>query len=391
MHIAERIRTLGAYAFAEVDRRVDRLKAKGIDPIDFGVGDPTDPAPVVARNACREAVETRARAGYPPYIGTADFREAAAAWMQGRFGVALDPEHEVSSTAGSKEAVFHLPLAFLDPGDTALVPTPGYPPYQRGTRFAGGNVHFLPLVPENGFLPDLDAVPGAVLEKARVLWINYPNSPTGRVAPPSFFERALKLCREHDILLASDEAYSETYFTEPPRSVLEFGREGVLAVFSLSKRSAMTTYRIGWVCGDGDAVAAFRKVKTNLDSGTPTFIQDAAVAALSDETHVEAMRESYRQKRDILAEAFRDAGFPESLPEATLYIWQRLPDGMDAVDFCKELLDPEVAVVATPGPWISDAASDGSNPGEGFARFALVPPIERVEEAAARIRKRFGG
>jgi LL-diaminopimelate aminotransferase len=309
--------------------------------------------------------------------------------MENRFGVTLDPETEITSTAGSKEGVFHFPLAFLDPGDVALIPNPGYPPYQRGTLFAGGEPYFLSLVPENGFLPDLDAVPQDVRRRAKLLWLNYPNSPSGRVAPPSFYEKAVAFGREHGILVVSDEAYSEIYFGDPPVSALEFGREGVAAFFSLSKRSAMTTYRVGWMCGDRDAVAAFRKVKTNLDSGTPTFIQDAAEAALSDETHVAAMRESYRRKRDVLAGAFRDVGFPDCAPEATLYIWQRLPEGTDSETFCKKLLDPSVAMVATPGPWISDPMPDGSNPGEGYVRFALVPPLEKVEEAAERIRKCF--
>jgi LL-diaminopimelate aminotransferase len=389
VEVSHKLKNLGGYAFAEVDRLVEGLKEKGIEPIDFGVGDPTDPTPAPIREACRGAVETRARAGYPPYVGTAEFREAAAAWMKRRFGLILDPGTELSSTAGSKEAVFHLPLAFLDPGDGALVPTPGYPPYQRGTLFAGGVSHFLPLLSENDFLPDLDAVPSEVLKRAKILWINYPNSPTGKVAPPSFFERAVEFARAHRLLLVSDEAYSEIYFGDPPRCALEFGREGVLSIFSLSKRSAMTTYRVGWVCGDAEAVAAFQKVKTNLDSGTPTFIQDAAIAALSDESHVDEMRRAYRGKMETLAAAFRDVGFPESTPEGALYIWQRLPEGMDAESFCKKLLDPSVAVVATPGPWISDPAADGTNPGTGHVRFALVPPLAKVEEAAAKIRTLF--
>ncbi|MHC5037015.1 MAG: aminotransferase class I/II-fold pyridoxal phosphate-dependent enzyme [Planctomycetota bacterium] len=389
--LSKRIQSIEAYAFAEVDRRVEALKGKGIDPIDFGVGDPTDPTPQIVREACRAAVATRACAGYPPYVGTGEFRKGVAAWMEKRFGVSLDPGTEITSTVGSKEAVFHMPLAFLDPGDIALVPTPGYPPYQRGTFFAGGEVYFLPLVAENGFLPDLDGIPEEVRKRAKILWLNYPNSPTGRVAPPAFLDKAVRFGRENDILVASDEAYSEIYFGDPPRCALEFGREGVIAVFSLSKRSAMTTYRVGWVCGDREAVGAFKKVKTNLDSGTPTFIQDAAMVALTDETHVQEMREAYRRKAEILVGVFRDVGFPTSFPDGTLYIWQRLPDGMESEEFCLELLDPAVAVVATPGPWISDALPDGTNPGIGFVRFALVPSEEDVAVAGDRIRRAFGG
>jgi len=386
IEVSKRLGSLGAYAFAEVDRLANELRAAGVPVIDFGVGDPTDPTPELVREACRHAVHERASAGYPPYIGVPEFRKAAAAWMKRRFGLALDPQTEVTSTIGSKEAVFHLPLAFLNPGDVVLVPTPGYPPYQRGTLFAGGTSHFLPLTPSNGFLPDLDGIPKTVLRKAKILWINYPNSPSGRVAPPAFFEKAVAFCRDRGILLASDEAYSEIYFGDPPRCALEWGREGVLSVFSMSKRSAMTNYRAGWVCGDKAAVAAFRKVKTNIDSGTPSFIQDAAIGALADEAHVAVMREAYRRKRDILCAAFRDAGFPDSTPEATLYVWQQLPPGTGSVEFCKRMLDPKVGIVATPGAWISDAV-DGANPGENFVRFALVPTVAEVEEAGKRIRK----
>jgi len=386
---SKKLRGLGSYAFAEVKRLVAVLKSRGIEPIDFGVGDPTDPTPAGVRETCRRAVGERARSGYPPYVGTVAFRAGAAAWMKRRFGLSVDPETEITSTIGSKEAVFHLPLAFLDPGDVALVPTPGYPPYQRGTLFAGAETHFLPLLPENGFLPDLDSVPAPVLLKAKILWINYPNSPSGATAPDAFFEKAVAFGRDHGILVASDEAYSEIYYGKPPRSALEFGREGVLSIFSLSKRSAMTNYRVGWVAGDAAAVEAFKKMKTNIDSGTPSFIQDAAIAALEDEEHVERMRESYRAKMEVLTEAFRSAGFPECRPEATLYVWQKLREGMTAENFCKDLLSPEVALVCTPGPWITDPLPDGRNPGEDFVRFALVPPLERVKEAAERIRKRF--
>lgn len=382
---SRRVASIGGYAFAEVDRLVGELSAQGIRPIDFGVGDPTVPTPDIVREACRQAVDIRATSGYPSYIGTADFRQACADWTRRRFNVSLDPETEVTATSGSKEAVFHLHEGFVNPGDVVLGPNPGYPPYTRGALFAEGEHIPYPLQAENGFLPDLAAIPEEVTARAKVLWICYPNSPTGALAPMEFLAEAVAWCRARDILLASDEAYSEIYFTkEPPHSALEFGTEGVLAVFSLSKRSAMTCYRVGWVAGDARAIEVFRKVKTNLDSGTPTFVQDAAIAALSDEQHVREFREEYREKRDVMIAAFRELGLVDCTPDATLYIWQRVPEGMTSVDFAKALLAPEVGIVVTPGPWLASEVG-GVNPGEGFVRLALVPSLEDCRAAAGKL------
>ncbi len=388
VRVSRRVSSLGAYAFAEVEAAVQRLRAQGVDVLDFGVGDPTDPTPALVREAAKAAVDARARAGYPSYVGDPGFRRAAAGWMRRRFGTTLDPEREVTSTIGSKEAIFHLPLAFLDPGDVVLVPSPGYPPYARGTLFAGGVPWFYPVRREDGWVPDLRAVPDEVARRARILWVNYPNSPCGALAPPRFFLDAAAWCRERGILLASDEAYSEFYFGEErPASALEAGTEGVVAFFSLSKRSAMTGWRVGWAAGDAAALAAFRKVKTNIDSGTPTFIQDAAAAALADEAHVEEMRREVRSRRDVLCGALRGLGLEDCTPPATLYVWQKGPPGMTGAAFAKRLLDPEVALVTTPGSWISDPLPDGSNPGEGYVRFALVPSLEDTRRAAERLQR----
>ncbi len=384
---SKRVASLGAYAFAEVDRAVERLRSEGVDVIDFGVGDPTDPTPALVREAGRRAVDARARAGYPSYAGDPGFREAAAAWMRRRFGVSLDPATEVTSTIGSKEAVFHFPLALLDPGDLVLCPSPGYPPYARGTLFAGGVPWFYPVRREDAWLPDLRRIPEEVARRARILWVNYPNSPSGAVAPLSFLREAADWCRRRGILLASDEAYSEFHFgDEPPPGALQCGSEGVVAFFSLSKRSTMTCWRVGWAAGDARAIALLRKVKTNIDSGTPTFIQDAAAAALGDEAHVEAMRREVRARRDVLCGALRGAGLADCTPAATLYVWQRGPEGMPSAEFAKRLLDPAVALVTTPGAWISDPLADGTNPGEGYVRFALVPSLEDTRRAAERLR-----
>jgi len=383
---SRRVQSIGSYAFAEVDNIVAELRNRGIEPIDFGVGDPTTPAPEKVISALQEASVRRAAAGYPGYAGAPEFREEIARWNRERFGVELDPETEINSTIGSKEGIFNFHEAVVNPGDIVIIPTPGYPPYTRGTLFAEGVPYHVPLLEENDFLIDLNAIPGNVREKAKLLWINYPNSPTGKIAPPEFLKRVVEFGREYDIVVGSDEAYSEIYYKERPHSILEFAREGVVVFQSLSKRSAMTCYRVGWVAGDSRIVGAFRKVKTNLDSGTPTFIQDAAIAALRDEEHVARMREEYRRKRDIMVEAFKAAGLKECTPEGTIYIWQKCPDGMSSPDFAKALLADNVAIVVTPGAWISDTTENGTNPGEGYVRFALVPTIDRTKEAADRIR-----
>jgi LL-diaminopimelate aminotransferase len=385
VHGSQRIEALTGYAFAEVDRLVDELRKRGAQVLDFGVGDPKAPTPALARDAAKRGLDEHATTGYPSYVGSPSFREACAAWVGRRFGVALDPAKHLSATIGSKEAVFHLPLAFVDPGDYVVSPNPGYPPYTRGTTFAGGRNWLYPLRAASGFLPDLGAIPADVLARTRVLWVCYPNSPTGAVAPLEFFRDAAAFCREHGILLASDEAYSELYFGPvAPVSALQAGIENVLSVFSMSKRSNMTGWRVGFVAGDEDAVRLFRKLKTNIDSGTPSFLQDGSAAALADEDHVEAMRREYRTKRDIVCGAFRAMGLPDCSPAATIYVWQRVPAGMTAVDFAKRLLDPEVAIVVTPGTWLS-SAEGGSDPGEGYVRLALVPTVEECHEAARRL------
>jgi len=382
-----RLTRLSAYAFAAIQEKVAELTARGLAPVDFGVGDPTLPTPEIVRRACAEGVERHASAGYPPYRGTAEFRRAVAAWTQRRFGVKLDPEKEICSSIGSKEAIFHFPEAIIDPGDIVLVPDPGYPPYARGTLFAEGKSHLMPITAANDFLPDLDAVPDAVARKARICWLTHPNSPTGKVAPPEFIERWIGWCRERGIIAASDEAYSELYFgDEAPRTALEYGREGVVVFQSLSKRSAMTGYRIGWVAGDPAIVKLFEKVKTNVDSGTPWFIQDAAIAALSDEKHVEGFRKHYRKLRDRLVTAFEKAGCPRSEPEATIYIWQKTPRGVGSIEFAERLLDPKIAAVTIPSAALR-SSEEPERPEDAYVRLSLVPSEADCERVARAIEK----
>ena len=382
--ISNRLRNIGNYAFAEVDKEVERLRKIGINPIDFGVGDPKEPTPEIVRKAIKKSVDKNKSSGYPGYIGSQEYRLAISKWHEKRFGVRLDYQNEITSTIGAKEAVFNFPEAFINPGDYAMMPNPGYPPYEKGTLFAEGMPYFVPLVNENGFLMDFDSIPKEIVKKTKIMWINYPNNPTGAVATEDFLRKAVDFGHDNGIIIASDECYTEIYFDEKPHSILEFSKEGVVAFQSLSKRSAMTGYRVGWVAGDEKITSAFRKLKTNIDSGTPLFVQDAAISALSDESHVEMMRQNYKKKKEILVKALTSAGLEECSPDAALYVWQKTPKGIDSVDFAKKLLQKEIAIVATPGAWIS-ATFNGLNPGNNYARFALVPTLEETKIAAERI------
>ena len=385
---SRRLQSLSGYAFAEVEKMVATLRAQGVEPIDFGVGDPLDPTPPFIRSALQESVERHACTGYPSYIGSKSFRTEAANWMQRRFGVDLDPDTEISSTIGSKEAIFNFPEAILNPGDVVIIPSPGYPPMKTGTVFAEGIPYFVPLLPENNFLLDFESITEEVAKKAKIIWINYPNSPTGAVASKEYYKGLIAWARKYDILIAADEGcYIDIYFDEKQPSILEVEREGIIAFYSLSKRNNMTGYRVGFVAGDKNIISLFKKLKTNIDSGTPNFIQDAAAVALADETHVQEMRELYREKRSIMLSAFRDIGLPVRESPATFYLWQKAPVGMTSLDFTKRLLEKDIAIVTTPGSWISDVCASGVNPGEGYVRFALVPTVELCKEAATRLRK----
>lgn len=382
---SKRVKSIGSYAFADVDNEVAKLKKLGITPIDFGVGDPKEPTPGSIRNYCKRAIDKRMDSGYPSYIGTKDYRESIAKWTKERFNVSLDPDKEIASTIGAKEAVFNFHEGIVNPGDIVIMPNPGYPPYERGTLFAEGKPYFYPLLKENDFLPDLDKIPADVRKKAKLMWINYPNNPTGASITKEKLKEIVDFGKEHNIIIGSDECYTELYYGEKPISILELTKENVFAVQSLSKRSAMTTYRVGWLAGDERIIDIFKKVKTNIDSGTPTFIQDAASAALLDEAHVAEFRASYKKKRDMVVSALKSIGLEDCTPKATIYIWQKCPEGMSSAEFAKKLLAKDVAIVTTPGAWISKEVN-GLNPGEGYVRFALVPTMADCKAAAERIK-----
>lgn len=386
MKPSNRLAQIGKYAFLELEKRVAQLRAEGHDPIDFGIGDPTIPTPEFIRTATIEGIHKHRAGGYPSNIGEPWFRRAAADWMRRRFGVELDPEREITITLGSKESVFNVHEAFLNPRDVVISPSPGYPPYARGALFAEGENFFYPLTEDNGFVPDLDGLPADVKERARIFWICQPHAPTGRIMDKEALVLLKDFCRRHDILLCSDEAYIDLYYGEPPTSLIQAADEGVLVFFSLSKRSAMTGYRCGWVAGGAEVMSVFRKLKTNIDSGVPVFIQEGAAAALGDEEHVEASRVRYRKARDLLSEALEGAGLPRCLPEGGIFLWQKTPEGVSGLELAMRLLEPDLALITSPGEWLADPVEGmAENPGRNYIRWALVPPSDRIEEAVTRL------
>ncbi len=388
---SSRMGFIPSYAFDEIRKRAAELRSRGVDVIDLGVGDPVRPAPESVRRGCCEGVERYAAAGYPPYRGMPPFLEAAAAWMKDTLGSALDPEKEVMATIGSKEAIVHFHLGVLDPGDFVLIPSPGYPPYTTGTLFAGARPIFYPLDEKGGFLPDLDFITKTLREpppggRVRLMWTCYPNAPTGRVAPREHYEELLALLEKHNVILASDEAYADFVYEGERVSPLQQKTEGVIALYSLSKRSNMTGYRVGWAAGDRRLVGILLRIKTNLDSGTAQFVQEAATAALKDEEATRAMRDEYRAMRDELSAALAGGGLEPCLPRGAIYLWQRVPASMSSEAFAAALLAPEIGVVGIPGNLISNPLEDGTNPGEGYIRFSLTCLPERMREVCKRLK-----
>lgn len=378
-----------SYAFAEVDKLVENLKKQGITPIDFGVGDPKEPTPDFVIDSLYASAKQESCSGYPQNSGSKWFKKGCAEYMKKRFGVDLDPETEIVSNIGSKEAIFNFPLAYINPGDIVIVPSPGYPPMRTGTRFCRGEVYSVGLFEENDFLIDYESIPKDIAQKAKIMWLNYPNSPTGKTADLEYYKGLIEWAKKYNIILACDEGcYIDIYFQDKkPHSILELTTEGVVCFYSNSKRNNMTGYRCGFVCGDKEIISAFSRVKNNIDSGTPTFIQKAGLDAFLDEDHAEHMRQEYKKKQDILLKALEEAGLPRPQIDATFYVWQKAPSGMTGVELAKKLLDPSIGIVTTPGEWISEVESiTQKNPGKQYIRFALVPTVEEVQDAVERIK-----
>ncbi|MDR0550005.1 MAG: LL-diaminopimelate aminotransferase [Deltaproteobacteria bacterium] len=383
IEFAERLKALPPYLFKELDRIRDEVKAKGVDVIDLGVGDPDRPTPPHIIQALNEAAADSKNHQYPVYSGMNSFLTVVANWYKRRYGVDLDPKTEVCSLIGSKEGLAQFPLAFVNPGDLVLAPEPAYPVYRSGTIFAGGTVHFTPLLEKNGFLPDLKAIPKDILTKAKIIWVNYPNNPTGASASLDFYQELLALAKEYDLIVASDAAYSEvTWSGRPHPSILQapLAKERAIEFHSLSKTYNMTGWRVGWAAGSATLIKGLGLVKSNVDSGVFQAVQFAAMAALEgSQDSVEAMGRLYQTRRETVVQGLKAAGLTVFPTEYTFYVWVKVPSGLKSADFASKVLN-EAGVVVTPG--------NGFGPsGEGWARIALVQEVPRLKEAAERLAK----
>ena len=385
MQPSRRLERIPPYLFAELERKIAVKRAAGIDVISLGIGDPDTPtfAPIVA--AAQRAVADPSTHTYPSNRGRREFLEAVAAFYARRFDVRLDPETEVMAAIGAKECIFNLSLAFLDPGDVALASDPGYPVYTGGPLLSGGEAVLMPLVPERGFAPDLQAIPAAARERARLMFINYPNNPTGAVVPDGLFEQVVEFAAAHDILVVHDNAYGETTYDGyvAPSFLQTPGAKDVgVEVFSLSKGYNMTGWRCAAIVGNAEAIGQYWRLKSNIDSGLFEAVQLAGATALSPEldADVRAMNAVYQRRRDLVCDALAQAGVKVTPPRGTIYVWAPIPAGFEsAAAYCEHVLE-QAAVVVSPG------GAYGAS-GEGFFRISLTTPDDRLVEAVRRIRK----
>jgi LL-diaminopimelate aminotransferase len=378
---ADRIKNLPPYLFAAIDKAKQEARARGVDVIDLSVGDPDLPTPAHIVEALREAAKEASNHQYPSYEGKLTFRSAVADWYKRTFNVDLDPGDEVLALIGSKEGIAHAPLAFINPGDAALVPDPAYPVYRTATAFAGGEPVIMPLLRENRFLPDLEAIPASVARRAKIMFLNYPNNPIGATADKSFFRELIDFARDYEIVVMHDNPYSEIYYDgHRSLSLLEIdGAKDVAVEFhSLSKTYNMTGWRIGSVVGNAEVVSGIGKVKSNIDSGTFGAVQDAGIAALqSPKEVVDDIRKVYQHRIEILYQALRELGLELEKPRATLYLWAWV--GGSSIEYAARLLE-KTGIVATPGVGFGKY-------GEGYIRFSITQPTARIEEAVVRLEK----
>jgi LL-diaminopimelate aminotransferase len=383
MKPSKRLERIPPYAFAELERKIAAKRAAGVDVISLGIGDPDRPTPALIVEAMQDAVTDPATHKYPSNRGREDFRNAVRDFYGRRFGVALDPEHEIIPAIGGKEAIFNLNLAFLDPGDYALAADPGYPVYTGGPWLAGAEPVAMALVPERGFTPNLGAIDEEAARKAKLMYLNYPNNPTGAVVPDGFFERVVDFAGAYDILVVHDNSYSEITFDgyRAPSFLATPGAKDVgVEVFSLSKPYNMTGWRCAAVVGNADALEVYWRLKTNIDSGLFGALQLATVAALSPaaDAEVAAMNELYVRRRDLVCEALRAAGVDVSPPRSTIYVWAPVPEGYSSSEeYCEHVLE-QAAVVISPGAIYGPA-------GEGWFRISLTTPDDRLLEAVRRL------
>jgi LL-diaminopimelate aminotransferase len=385
MRPSRRLERIPPYLFAELERKIAAKRAAGVDVISLGIGDPDTPTYPEIVAAAQRAVADPSTHTYPTNRGRSEYREAVAAFYARRFGVELDPETEVMPAIGAKECIFNLNLAFLDPGDVALASDPGYPVYTGGPLLVGAEPVVLPLLPERAFAPDLEAIPADQLERARLMFINYPNNPTGAIVPDGLFEQVVAVARRHEILVVHDNAYSETTYDGyiAPSFLETPGAEEVgVEVFSLSKGYNMTGWRCAAIVGNAGAIEQYWRLKSNIDSGLFEAVQLAGAAALGPEldAEVSAMNEVYQRRRDLVCDALAQAGVAVTPPKGTIYVWAPIPSGFEsAAAYCEHVLE-EAAVVISPG--------DSYGPsGEGFFRISLTTPDDRLREAVERIRR----
>ena len=381
MKFARRLGAVPPYLFAELERKIAKRHREGVEVISLGIGDPDLPTPEPVVEALAAAARDPSTHQYPTNHGSDEFRAAAAAFYRDRFGVELDPGSEIVPALGGKEAVGHVCLALLDPGDVCLSPDPGYPPYTSGPVFSGADVHYLPLEEANGFLPDLDAVPEEVAARANLLFLNYPNNPTGAVVEAGYFDHAVEFAREHDLVVVHDNAYSEICFDgyrAPSFLETPGAKELGIEIFSLSKGWNMTGWRSGIVVGNAEVVERYRQLKTNLDSGMFEAVQRATVAALTEARDFPwEMSEVYRRRRDLVVVALEAIGLPVEPPRATPYFWVRVPEGHTSASFTELVLE-QAGVIVSPGPAYGPS-------GEGYFRLSLTVPDAELEEAVRRI------
>ena len=382
MKIAQRIETIPPYLFAEIDKKKEEAIKRGVDIINLGIGDPDQPTPDNIIEKLRESVKDPKTHDYPPYAGTTEFRQAVALWYKNRFGIDLDPDKEVMALIGSKEGIAHIFLAFIDPGDFSLIPDPGYPVYKTGTLFANGFSHIMPLLEENSFLPDLEEIDEDIAQRAKLMFINYPNNPTAAVANKDFFEKVVKFAQKYDILVCHDFAYSEmTYDNYKASSFLEIkGAKDVGIEFhSLSKTYNMTGWRLGFAMGNKKAISALSVIKTNIDSGVFKAIQRAGIEALTGpQDNIERMNEIYTRRRNTVISGLNKLGWNLKPTKATFYIWIPTLNKMSSMEFSNLLLE-KTGIIVTPGIGYGEY-------GEGYVRIALTVGEKRLQEAMERLK-----
>jgi LL-diaminopimelate aminotransferase len=382
MPSSRRLQQIQPYPFAQLERKIEEKRAAGIDVISLGIGDPDQPTPEHIVESMVAQVRDPATHQYPSNRGRAEFREAVASFYEARFGVKLDPDIQVVPALGGKECIYHLNFAFLDTGDVALASDPGYPVYTGGPLLAGAEAVLLPLIPESGFAPDLGALEKDKLRRARIMFLNYPNNPTGAIAPEGLFEQVVAFAREHDLVAVHDNAYSEITFdgyVAPSFLATEGAMDVGVEVFSLSKTYNMTGWRCAALVGNAEAVSDYWRLKTNVDSGMFEAVQMAGVEALTgSQDHVREACAMYQRRRDLVIDALRDIGIAIERPKGTIYIWAPVPEGHTSSSFAEEVLERS-AVIVSPG------SSYGSS-GEGFFRISLTVPDARLVEAIERMR-----